>query len=120
MIHFKTTWNILDLLQLVSTTYITVTNLPEDGSPRKSFDRLLAVFTLFFLWMKLFDWLRLFESTGFYVSLLTNTLVDIEYFLVLFVIGLAMFGSSMFMLQNNISYGGETFIKPTFNNFLID
>ena len=83
-------------------------------------DRLLAVFALFFLWLKLFDWLRLFEATGFYVSLLENTIENIKVFIVLFFIGLAMFGSSMFMLQNNMEYGGEQFIKPTFDIFLID
>ena len=103
--YFKTTWNKLDLIQLVMTAYITISNLPEEGSPHKSLDRILAVFALFLLWVKLFEWLRLFESTAFYVSLLDETLNDIVVFVILFVIGLAMFGSSMFMLQNNADYG---------------
>ena len=71
--YFKSVWNKLDLIQLVMTAYITITNLPEEGSPHKSVDRIIAVFSLFFLWLKLFEWLRLFESSGFYVSLIEET-----------------------------------------------
>ena len=72
--YFKTVSNKLDLLQLLSTAYITIANLPEEGSPNKNVDRIIAVFALFFIWFKLFEWLRLFESTGFYVSLLEETI----------------------------------------------
>ena len=33
--------------------------------------------------MKLSDWLRLFEKTGFYVKLVGETLNDIRYFIIL-------------------------------------
>ena len=94
----KSMWNKMDIPQLLSTAYITISNLPDDGSSHKNVDRTIAVFSLFFLWLKLFEWLRLFENTGFYVSLIVETISDIGVFIVLFFIALFMFGSSMFML----------------------
>lgn len=50
-----------------------------------------------------------------------RTIEDMIVFMALFFVALAMFGSSMFMLQNNVSYGGEHFIEETFkNSFFLD
>ena len=63
-------WNIIDLLQLISMVWITLSNLQEGGSSHKEGQRIIAAFSIFILWLKFFDWLRMFESTAFYVSLL--------------------------------------------------
>ena len=49
--------------------------------------------------MKLFDWLRLFEKTGFYVKLVGETLNDIKYFILLLLATLIMFGVPIIMLD---------------------
>ena len=49
--------------------------------------------------MKLFDWLRLFEKTGFYVKLVGETLNDIKYFILLLLTTLIMFGVPVIMLD---------------------
>ena len=49
--------------------------------------------------MKLFDWLRLFEKTGFYVKLVEETLYDIKYFILLLLTTLIMFGVPVVMLD---------------------
>ena len=101
--HFSSPYNILDILQLSSTLWITIANLPEGGSAIKETHRVIAAISIFIIWFKLFDWLRLFEETAFYLKLIFKTLSDIGTFIVLFIVGLAMFGSAMFMLQNNDS-----------------
>ena len=51
--------------------------------------------------LKMFDWLRLFEGTAFYVLLLEQTLWDISDFLILILLALSMFGIPMVILNNN-------------------
>ena len=40
--------------------------------------------------------------------------------MILFCIALAMYGSSMNMLQNNVAYQGEDLISPVTNNYFVD
>ena len=69
--HFNTVYNYLDVLQLASTLWITIANIPEGGSSEKSTHRVIASFSIFIIWFKLFDWLRLWEETAFYIRLIT-------------------------------------------------
>lgn len=100
--HFSSLYNIFDILQLMSTLWITIANLPEGGSSARNTHRVVISFSLFIIWFKLFDWLRLWEDTAFYIKLISQTISDIGVFSIIFVIGLAMFGSGMFLLQNNM------------------
>ena len=116
--HFSSPYNWLDIVQLSSTLWITIANMQEGGSDAKSTHRVVAAFSIFIIWFKLFDWLRLFEETAFYLKLVFKTLSDIGTFIVLFMVGLAMFGSSMLMLQYNDTK--TELITSHFNFFLID
>ncbi len=49
--------------------------------------------------IKLFDWLRLFEETAKYISLLEETINDTFSFLVLIIVALSMFGVPMVILN---------------------
>ena len=53
------------------------------------------------LMLKVFDWLRLFEKTAFYILLVEVTLKDVSSFLILLVTALMMFGVPMVMLNLN-------------------
>jgi len=57
---------------------------------------------------------------AFYITLLFKTFEDIIYFSVLFVAGLAMFGSSLYMLQNNIPQEEVEVVSSVTGFFLID
>ena len=81
-----------------------ILNLPLNGSGNKEKERIVAAFSLLLIWAKFFDWLKLFDKTAFYVLLLNRTIKEVLDFLVLFVVTLAMLGSSMFMLQYNKGY----------------
>ena len=58
----------------------------------------MAAFSLFALWMKVFDWLRMFDATSFYIKLVIKTIIELNSFMYLFLAMLAMIGSSMTML----------------------
>ena len=51
--------------------------------------------------MKFYDWLRLFDATAFYITLIEITLTDILPFLVLFIVALLTFGIPLTMLTMN-------------------
>ena len=105
--YLGSVWNTIDLLQLISMACITISFLTDWGSSHKEGQRIIAAFSIFNLWLKFFDWLRMFESTAFYVSLLYRTLKDISDFMILFFVALAMFGSVMYMLQLNVKYEND-------------
>ena len=48
---------------------------------------------------KIFDWLRLFDRTAFYVQLLGATLDQIKEFMLLFTVALLTFGLPLSMLN---------------------
>ena len=51
------------------------------------------------MWTKTFYWLRLFGSTSFYVRMIIETLYDIRYFLLHFLLILMTFGNAMLILS---------------------
>ena len=63
--------------------------------------RIIAAFASCFIFVKIFDWLRLFEGTAFYVHLVGETFSDILAFLILLLITLMTFGVPMYMLNLN-------------------
>ena len=50
---------------------------------------------------KVYDWLRLFKQTAFYILLINETLKDTGSFLILLFVALMMFGVPMIMLNLN-------------------
>ena len=81
--------------------------------------RIVAAVACFCLIAKFFDWLRLFDSTSFYIELLNVTLSDIRAFLILIVTSLMLFGVPMVMLNLNRA-DDEQVIEPTFGHWLPD
>jgi len=60
--------------------------------------RMIAAFVILALWFKVFDWLRLFEKTSFYIRLIAETFGDIGYFAMIFLVCLSTIGCAMYML----------------------
>ena len=75
--------------------------------------RIMASFLVFLTWTKMFNWLRLFDSTTFYIKLIRDTLKAIVPFFVIFLIFLATFGCSMYILSTNRKEN-EAQVVPTF------
>ena len=78
----------------------------------------MAAFSNFCLWIRFFEWLRLFGPTSFYIKLVTTTLRDLISFSILAVACLAMVGTSMYMLQMSDPESG--IISTITKNFFID
>lgn len=95
--------NLLDIFQLISTAWIVITNLLEVEGMLKENQRSIASLSVFLVWAKVFDWLRLFEGTSFYTKLVGETFKDIRNFMILFISSLSMCGFSLYVLQPNHS-----------------
>ena len=63
--------------------------------------RIMAAFATCAIFIKLYDWLRLFENTAFYVLLVKLTMKDILPFMILLFVSLLIFGIPMSMLSLN-------------------
>jgi len=69
----------------------------------------------FFMLFKLFDLLRLFDSTSFYVHLILETLKDISAFLLLLFLSLVMFGIPLMILNMNRSGDDDLVVEELFS-----
>lgn len=83
--------------------------------------------SVFLLWAKIFDWLRLFDSTSFYIKLIIVTVTDILPFFIIFPVFLVTFGTAMYVLSTNRDedsqvvdeYMGWWFADSTLNQYLL-
>ena len=69
--YFKASLNYNDMLQYLGTLWILLTNLFDVDLPILMDRRVLCVIVLLSQGVKaILDWLRLFDSTSFYVTLI--------------------------------------------------
>ena len=114
-------WN--DLFQYLGTVFIIVINLFWKSGIALEQERNICAFVLISQGAKMvLDWLRLFDNTSFYVTLIIKTIRDIGYIAVIIVIILVYIGSAMYMLQLNSDQSVEeaAIIRPIFDSFLVD
>ena len=81
--------------------------------------RILAAVASCLLFIKLYDWLRLFKATSFYVLLVRMTIRDILPFMTLFFVSLLIFGMPMNMLSHNRDED-TTLVEKSFGLWLAD
>jgi len=102
MSYFKDIQNLNDLFQYIGVLWIVVniyTSGPEDDLARL---RVLSSFVFISQLAKLIlDWLRLFNNTSFYVTLILQTINDIKEFTAILIIVIIYFGAAFYMLKLN-------------------
>ena len=61
------------------------------------------------------DWLRLFDTTSFYVTLISKTIIDIGSIGFIIIVILAYSGCALYMLEQNSTLGEENnIVNPLF------
>ena len=73
----------------------------DTGFPERSSQRVIAAISTLFLWIKVLDWMQLFGPTSFFIKLITETIIDIQHFFIIFTVALFMIGVPMYILQLN-------------------
>ena len=112
-------WNINDFISLVLTLIIVLTSVEHEPLIAIGHLRALAAVASCTLMVKVFDWLRLFENTAFYILLVQETMKDIKAFLILLLTTLMMFGIPMVMLDLNRTEE-NALVDPTFGFWLLN
>ena len=106
--YWKNGYNWVDIFSFLLNIYLiyaTVWYHPENND--RSNVRALAAVAVILMWIKFFYWLRLFTETSFYVRLIKDTILDIGYFFILYVLILITFANALLIL--NQRRDGEIF-----------
>ena len=111
--------NLLDMSSIFSTLFIIGHTLAEvDWVPIETL-RLMASVASCLLVIKIYDWLRLFETTSFYIQLVTLTIGDIGSFMILFSVALFMIAIPISIMNLGRTEDSEL-VLPFFSNWFID
>ena len=105
--HFQSVLNLLDAAGLLLNLLITVHTLFNLDLISLESLGIMSAFASCFLMLKVYDWLRLFEKTSFYVKLVELTIESVGWFMILFSIALIGFGVPMSMLDINRIDGSQ-------------
>ena len=80
------------------------------------------------MWIKVLDWCKLFQPTSFFIKLIVETIVDIRYFVIIFIVALMMFGVPMYILNLNRgaddmvvdeTFGGIWILNAFYNQYML-
>ena len=61
--------------------------------------RVLVAIMLVFIWTKVFEFLKVFDSTSFFVKLINDTILDIGPFMLILPLFIMAFGTSLLILN---------------------
>ena len=111
--------NCLDLLTYVISTVIIIFSMLNLDIPTIQTRCVLAALIAIMMWMKMLEWLRVFDSTAFFVKLIMQTMIDILPFFVIFFIFIFMFGSALYILSMN-RVSEEEIVESIFRGWLFN
>ena len=110
----------MDIVSIILTlTFTSITLFEFDTMSMESL-RVMAAITIFFVLLKVYDWLRLFEITAFFVLLVSSTLIDVLPFLILLAVALSMFSIPMTFLNFNNLDEETLLVSPYMGFYLVD
>ena len=92
-------WNVVDIGSLIlNSTYVygEITNSMSHETLQ-----VLASVAIFFMWFKLFYWMRLFKPFSAFIRMITEIVKDVQVFLVMLLIALGAFANVIFVLNLN-------------------
>ena len=108
--HFSNFWNVNDLLYLVLNIFVLSCNM-NDLIPLNT-QRVMSAVAAVCLWMKVLDWLRLFDRTAFFISLYTQTIKGITSFLIIMSVWYMTFGTAFYIINLNREKGSDGDLVP--------
>jgi hypothetical protein len=104
--YFSDAWNCLDFTSislnftfLILAIYCQVTETLLLGKINM---RTIGAYACFFMWCKMFYWMRLFESTAYYVKLIVQTISDCMTFMLMILIILLAFANFFLIINLNM------------------
>lgn len=117
--YFTDPWNVLDTCSIsLNITFIAllVLNITIESNeyiPKYNI-RTLGAVASFFMWLKVFYWMRLFPDTAHYVTLITSTVSDVKIFFIMIMIILAAFANFFYIINFNSSANSSNDFESDF------
>ena len=99
--YLHSSWNWVDMIYLSLTVLVIVASFEQFAFLEIETLRAFASIAGCLLMLKIFDWLRLFDTTAEYVLLIKETIIDTGVFIILIFVSLMMFGIPMIILNEN-------------------
>jgi hypothetical protein len=106
--YFSDPWNCVDSISIAfNSIFLTLSTLCVITETDYFDDQLIIVrsfggFACFFMWIKVFYWMRLFSSLAYYVKLIMQTLSDSFPFMIMVAIIVCAFANYFYVIQNNL------------------
>mmetsp|Transcript_44003 Transcript_44003/g.58383 ORF Transcript_44003/g.58383 Transcript_44003/m.58383 type:complete len:113 (+) Transcript_44003:1627-1965(+) len=108
------------MLSLILVIFVTIVTMASMRYVPIKILRILAAFGSCISLSKMLDWFRLFDETAFYVLLVSETLRDITWFMLLLIVALMMFGLPMVMLNQNSEDEDQVLIEDKIGSWVLD
>ena len=89
----------MDLVMYALNGFMTICELMEIEWPERPVRRVIVSVMLLFMWVKMKDMLRLFDTTAFFIKLIMVTMYDIIPFMMILPIFIFAIGTSMYILN---------------------
>ena len=99
--YFTDLWNYLDIGSIALNTFLLCDLFLESHILSLEDTVLLCFIATVILWWKMIYWFRLFESTSFYIKLISETIRGIGYFTIIFIFILGAFSNAVYILNAN-------------------
>jgi len=112
--YVRNKWNWIEILTIFGNTFILLQHGFKPFDISYSLLVSLASVAIIFLYMKLFYWLRIFENLAYYVRMVSETIYDIAYFIILFVLCVFSFAHAVFVLNRNAVAEDQELYGPSF------
>ena len=113
--HYRDFWNLNDLAYLTLNIIVVFSNL--NNLMDIFYQRVLAAWSAIGLWMKVLDWLRLFDATAFFISLYEQTIRAIASFMLIMLTWWMTFGTAFYIINLSRAPGSAADMVPQISNF---
>ena len=94
-------WNLFDLTSLASSIFVTFKIYTSSNWFSIESLRVIAAIASSNLIFKLYDWMRLWTGTAFFIELLFRSIKEMKIFVGMLIISLFAFGTPMLMISHN-------------------
>lgn len=98
-LYFTSFWNNVYLFSKCFAIFIVVEHGCKTNNISHETIIQLASFQTVILWLMVFYWVRVFPELAFYVKMITETMVDIFYFMIMLILVIMMFANGMYVLN---------------------
>ena len=112
--YFYDFWNCVDMIS-ISLNYMflmmfLINLIIEEAYFSHNLVLDIGSWAMFFMWIKVFYWFRLFETYAKYIKLIIQTITDMQYFFTMVLIILISFGNFMYVANNTLEESDKTYI----------